>query len=158
MSIAWMEYRKQILSQTFFTRYFEKPVPEENIIFSEVGRLRSALCQSLNCPRTRQRLTFEFRQDVFSFLFKKKGQQHGCWQVLEKHHFLPKYFPMQWDCLFDIHGQGTMVHFPVKIRHFISWSPPGYVFDTSGNGTEAPRAYQEKMSMDFIKVAAWFFL
>ena len=55
-----------------------------------------------------------------------------------------------WDCLLDVHGQGTKIHFPVKVRHFIAWSPTGYLTD----GKQAPRAFTEKMSVDFIKVAA----
>lgn len=85
-----------------------------NIILEEVGRLRVALVQSLKCPRTRQTLTVEFRGDVFSCLFKGKGEKWGQWQLLDKGDFDHRFFPDQWEQLLDPHGQGTKVHFPVK--------------------------------------------
>ena len=121
----------------------------------EIGRLGVALAQSLKCPRTRQRLTVEFRGDVFCYLFNGKGEKNGMWQVLERSDFSHHFFPDQWDCLLDPHGQGIKVHFPVKLRHFISWSPKGHTVDrNSGNVIPSTRAFQEKLSMDFIKVAA----
>jgi len=126
-----------------------------NLILEEVGRLRVALAQLLKCPRTRQRLTVEFQGDVFRFLFKGKGEKDGSWQVLQRGDFCHRFFPDHWDCLLDPHGQGTKVHFPVKLRHFISWSPKGHMVDTrSGNVMPSARAFQEKLSMNFIKVAA----
>ena len=64
------------------------------------------------------------------------------------------FFFLIWDNLLDKHGQGTKVHFPVKVRHFISWSSPQHIVNTSGNVVQSSRSYLEKMSMDFIKVAA----
>jgi hypothetical protein len=68
--------------------------------------------------------------------------------------FSELFFPNNWDNLLDKHGQGTKVHFPVKVRHFISWSSPQHIVNTSGNVVPSSRSYLEKMSMDFIKVAA----
>lgn len=123
-------------------------------MLAEVSRLRVALHQSLNRPRTRHRLTIEFRQDVFSFLFAGKGRKDGLWLLLEKEDFQAVYFPDNWDNLLDLHGQGTKVHFPVKVRHFISWSPAQHVVDESGNVVPSPRSYLKKMSFSFIKLAA----
>lgn len=126
-----------------------------NIILEEVGRLRVALAQSLKCPRTRQTLTVEFRGDVFSCLFKGKGEKCGQWKMLDKGDFDHRFFPDQWEQLLDPHGQGTKVHFPVKLRHFISWSPKGHIVDAnSGEVLPSARAYQEKLSINLIKVAA----
>ena len=63
------------ISVFFFNSYFNHPDPMVNIILEEVGRLHVALAQSLKCPRTRQTLTVEFRGDVFSCLFKGKGEK-----------------------------------------------------------------------------------
>jgi hypothetical protein len=99
-------------------------------------------------------MTVEFRQDVFSFLFMGKGTKHGLWFLLEKKDFEETFFSNDWNNLLDHHGQGTKLHFPVKVRHFISWSPTQHIVETSGNVVPSPRSYLEKMSMDFIKVAA----
>ena len=121
-------------------------------------RLRSVgsdwLFTSHNSPRKRGRLTVEFRQDVFSFLFTGKGEKHGLWLLLEGKDFEETFFPNNWNSLLDHHGQGTKLHFPLKTRHFISWSPAQHTIDTSGNVVPSPRSYLERISMDFIKVAA----
>ena len=84
-----------------------------NIILEEVGQLRVALAESLKCPRTRQTLTVEFRGDVFSCLFKGKGEKCGQWQMFDKGDFDHRFFPDQWEQLLDHHGQGAKVNFPV---------------------------------------------
>lgn len=43
--------------------------------------------------------------------------------------------------------------FPMKIRHFISWSNKNY-HAREGMITESTRDFQEKITVDFIKVAA----
>ena len=66
-------------------------------------------------------------------------------------------FPANWYCLLDLHGQGTKVLFPMKIRHFISWSTKNYHENyhvREGMITESTRDFQEKITVDFIKVAA----
>ncbi len=123
-------------------------------MLAEVSRFRVALHQSLNRPTTRQRLTIEFRQDVFAFLFNGRGRKDGLWLVLGKEDFQALYFPNNWDNLVDLHGEGTRVNFPVKIRHFISWSPVQHIKDNAGNVVPSSRSYLEKMSVQFIKVAA----
>lgn len=123
-------------------------------MLTEVSRFRVALHQSLTRPNSRKRVTIEFRQDVFIFLFGGKGRKRGHWLVLGKEDFQALYFPENWDNLIDSHGKGTKVHFPVKVRHFISWSPAQHVTDTLGNVVPSQRSYLEKVSIDFIKVAA----
>lgn len=83
-----------------------------------------------------------------------RGRKHGLWFLLEKGDFEKRFFPDNWDNLLDKHDQGTRVNFPVKVRHFISWSPPQFNVNISGNVVPSSRSYLEKMSMDFIKVAA----
>jgi 3'-phosphoadenosine 5'-phosphosulfate sulfotransferase len=61
-------------------------------VLAEVTRLRVAIQQSLNSPRTRQRITVEFRQDVFTFLFMGRGRKDGLWLLLEKDDFRGLFF------------------------------------------------------------------
>ena len=137
-----------------FVRYFNKPTPSVNVVLAEVARLRVAVCKSLNNPLSRQKITLEFRQDVFTYLITGRGRKHGLWFLLEEEDFEKRFFPDNWDNLLDKHDQGTRVNFPVKVRHFISWSLPQFSVDISGNVVPSSRSYLEKMSMDFIKVAA----
>jgi hypothetical protein len=67
-----------------------------------------------------------------------KGEKHGLWILLHKEDFEETFFPNNWDNLLDNHGQGTKLHFPVKIRQFISWSPKQHIVDPSGNYVPAP--------------------
>ena len=87
---------------------------------------------------------------VYIYIYTHKLYKDGLWLSLEKADFNGTFFPSNWDNLLDIHGQGTKIYFPVKVRHFISWSPLQHVV----NALQPPRSYLEKMSMDFIKVAA----
>ncbi len=83
-----------------------------------------------------------------------RGRKDGVWLVLEKEDFNEAYFPSNWGNLLDMHGEGTKIYFPVKVGHFISWSPQQHVVTALGNVVPSPRSYLKKMSMDFIKVAA----
>ena len=139
--------------QHVFCRYFENPTPDRDVVLHEVSRLRIAVAHALKASKVRQTLTVEFRQDVYLYLFGCKGYQQGKWRVLEKDDFLAQYFyPNQWDSFLDQHGQGTKVYYPVKVRHYISRSPKGFI--RNSNITEAARAYQEKFSIQMVKVVA----
>lgn len=46
---------------------------------------------------------------------------------------------------------GVKVFYPMKVRHFISWSPKKYSVGEDHN--PSPRAFQEKLTFSFIKVA-----
>ena len=75
------------------------------------------------------------------------------WQMLQKGDLSQKYFPEDWDCLLDQHGQGTRIHYPIRIRHFIAWSPKHF-FKTNEGVRPAAQAFQKKVTVKFIKVAA----
>ena len=134
-------------------RYYEHPKPERNVILNEVSRLRVAIGSSLKASTQRKQVTVEFREDVFKHLFGNKGVQNGRWKVLALEEFSPSFFPPNWHCLLDLHGQGTKVLFPIKIRHFLSWSTQNYHL-REGIVTKSTRAFLEKLTVDFIKVAA----
>lgn len=132
--------------------YFNKPQPREETILNEVSRLRVNFeCYLKN--KQRGAVTIDFRGDVFKFLFKGKGKEQRSWVSLDSSHFSRKYFPPGWDKLCDMHGQGLKACYPVKLRHFISWSPKKFIKDKEGNLKEAPRAYTEKLSFQFVKVS-----
>ena len=78
--------------QHVFCRYFENPTPDRDVVLHEVGRLRIAVAHALKASKVRQTLTVEFRQDVYLYLFGRKGYQQGKWRVLEKDNFLAQYF------------------------------------------------------------------
>jgi hypothetical protein len=78
---------------------------------------------------------------------------NGRWLVLRECDFQATFFSDDWDYLLDMHGQGIKIHFPVKVRHFISWSRKRYL-NNAGTITEGARSYLEKLSLNFIKVAA----
>ena len=99
-------------------------------------------------------MAIDCREDVFKWLFNGKGYFVRRRQVLEKDDFPLNFFPKGWACRLNKHGEGVQLHFPVKIRFFLSWSPLKYKTDDNGNVIPCKRAPFEKFSMDVIKVAA----
>lgn len=124
-------------------RYYKHPKPDRNVILNEASRLRVAIAVSLKASKQRKQVSMEFREDVFQHLFGKKGVENGQWKLLAQEEFSPSFFPANWHCLRDLHGQGTKVLFPMKIRHFISWSTKNYHV-REGMITESTRAFQER--------------
>ena len=56
-----------------------------------------------------------------------------------------------WSCLYDQHGDGSRINFPIKMRTFLTLSPKTYhrVNDVI---VQVPSAYTEKNSIKFIKI------
>ena len=75
-----------------------------------------AVAYALKASKVCQTLAVEFRQDVHSHLFKRKGYEQGSWEGLEKDDFAHQFFchPSHWDKFLDQHGQDTKIHYPVK--------------------------------------------
>ena len=123
---------------------------DEIIIFSKVTTLRVAVERHLK-SKSRLPVTINFRGDVYRSLFKDKGIQDNNWQLLDRGAFPKKIFPQFWDHCADSHGQGIKVFYPMKARPSISWSPKKY---SVAEGNEpSPRAFQEKLTFSFIRVA-----
>lgn len=130
-------------------RLFKNPVPSEVVIFNEVTTFRIAVERQLK-SKCRLPVTVNFRGDVYRCLFKHRSVQDG-WHLLDKAAFPRKFFPEFWDHCPDSHGQGVKVFYPMKMRSFISWSPKKY---SVGEGHhQCPRAFQEKLTFSFIRVA-----
>ena len=119
-------------------------------MFSEVALLRVAVEQHLK-SKSRLPPTISLRGDVYRFLFHSKRTCQDGWHLLQKTDFPARYFPLFWDHLADSHGQGIKVMYPMKVRHFISWSPKKYSIE--GDHHPSPRAFQEKFTFSFVKVA-----
>ena len=131
-------------------RFFKNPVLDQSVLFGETTALRIAVEQHLKA-KSRLPVTITLRGDVYRCLFKNKGNFLDGWHFLNKADFSTKYFPPFWDHCADSHGQGIKVFYPMKVRHFISWSPKKY---SVGEGHHtAPRAFQEKFTFSFIRVA-----
>lgn len=99
--------------------------------------------------------TIEFRGDAYKYLFHGKGIKQEGWIFLQSSDFPAKYFPYGWDKLCDQHGQGSKLHYPVKLRHFLSWSPKKFAVNSdNGSVVTAKRVCLEKLSFMLVKVAA----
>mgnify|MGYP006973403944 FL=1 len=58
-----------------------------------------------------------------------------------------------WSCIFERHGDGVRVRFPVKMRKFLTPSPKTY--ENLGQCImEAPRTCNEKFSIKFVKISS----
>jgi hypothetical protein len=138
----------------YFRRYYHNPQPNVKDIHEFADLFREKIEQALKHNRRKERLTFECRGDVFKFLFAGKGYFLQRWQVLEENDFPQQLFQKGWTVRMNKHGEGMKLHFPVKIRWFISWSPLKYNVDTKGTTVPCKRAPFEKLSIEVIKVAA----
>ena len=120
-----------------------------------MNRLRLSLLDALQQKGPGRPISLEFRHDVFKYLFNGKGRlaKDKNWQLYEENDFSMCKLPSNWNCLFDKHGDGVKIMFPVKMRTFLSPSPKTYQMVAEAI-VEAPRTYPEKLSVDFVKVAA----
>jgi hypothetical protein len=120
-----------------------------------VDKMRIEVMLALKHKAPEQKLTLEFRHDVYGFLFNGKGmpaEQRG-WMLFEESYFEKCKLPPSWFCIHDQHGDGTKVRFPVKMRTFLGHSPRNFS-NKGGEIVELPRSFIEKMSIKFIKIAS----
>ncbi|XP_028418649.1 chromobox protein homolog 8-like [Dendronephthya gigantea] len=136
-------------------RYFENPKPHTNDVIECVDRLRKEVVASLKHRWPEQKLTVEFRHDVYNYLFGGKGKaaEQKSWTLFEEQDFVNCGLPNNWNCRYDKHGDGVKMLFPVKMRKFLGRSAKCFVKEGESI-VEAPRAYTEKISINFIKVAS----
>ena len=120
-----------------------------------MDRLRVSVLDCLRHKGPTQSLSLEFRHDVFKFLFHGKGRaaEEKNWTLFEEVDFSRCKFPSNWSCVFDKHGDGVRMRFPVKMRKFLTLSPKTY--QRMGESiVEASRAYTEKISIKFVKTSS----
>jgi hypothetical protein len=76
-----------------------------------------------------------------------------CWKKNEFDRFAP-FLPTHWFYVMDLHGEGTVVDFLIRVRPFLSKSgAKNFIVGEDGNLTNAPIVYSEKLSIYFVKRA-----
>lgn len=134
-------------------RYFEKPNPSVGDIQQCVDTLRREILDALRHKGPEQRVSIQFRHDVYKSLFQGVGKvaQQKHWTLFESADFHRCKLPENWNYLLNQHGDGVRMMFPVKMRTFLGRSPKNY--EKEGEQmVEIPRQYVEKISLIFIKV------
>ena len=135
------------------SRYFNNPSPTTDVILEASTELRQAvecflkgkchLAVSIPCPC-----------DILKFLFQQNGVKQNGWYLLGKDCFPVRYFPVGWDKVMDIHGQGVQLGYPVRVRSYLSWSPKKYQAQgNSGATIPCQRCYTEKISFKAFRKA-----
>lgn len=116
-----------------------------------------SLLDALRHKGPEQRLTLEFCHDVYKYLFYGKGKdaKEKNWHLFDENDFSKCKLPPSWNCIYDRHGDGVKLRFPLKMRKFLQLSPVTYQ-RVAENIVEAPRAYIEKITTKFIKVPSSF--
>ena len=79
---------------------------------------------------------------------KTKAKSEMVIIFFENAYFPPKFFLQFWDYSADSHGQGIKVFYPMKIKHFIYWSPKRYRVE---DHNPSSRPFQEKLSSPLLK-------
>ena len=143
------------LKLTIFCGYFDSPKPHVDTVQECVDRQRVSLSDALRHKGPTQAVSLEFRHEVFKDLFSGKGRhaEERNWQLYDENDFSRCNLPTNWSCIFDKHGDGVRIRFPVKMRRFLSLSPKTYE-RVAEVIVEAPRAYTEKISVKFVKVSS----
>lgn len=85
-------------------------------------------------------------------MVKEKKQRKETGYYMEND-FVRCKLPHNWSCLFDRHGDGSRIRFPVKMRTFLAQSPKTYQRENNAI-VKAPRACTEKISIKFVKITA----
>ena len=119
-------------------------------------RLRREVVACLKHKWPNQRLTIEFRHDVYNYLFHGKGTpaEQKSWTTFEEGDLNLCKLPPNWNCLFDQNGDGVKMMFPIKMRKYLGRSPKNFQRKAGTQSiVEAPRSYVEKISICFAKVA-----
>ena len=112
-----------------------------------------SLLDALRHKGPEERLSLEFRHDVYKYLFNGKGRdaKEKNWGLLDENDFSKCKLPPNWNCIFDKRGDGVKLRFPLKMRKFLQLSPMTYQ-RVAEDIVEAPRAYIEKITINFVKV------
>ncbi|XP_046863235.1 LOW QUALITY PROTEIN: uncharacterized protein LOC124456980 [Xenia sp. Carnegie-2017] len=140
------------LSSTLL-RYFKEPNTAMEIVQSCVDRLRMTALIAQKRQGSEQRISIDFRHDVFQYLFYGFGEpaQQKHWTLYEKKDFFLCKFPENWSCLYDSHGDGIKIKYTeLKIRKFLGKSPKTH----KRNRTKInamPQTCFEKISVFFYK-------
>lgn len=138
----------------YFHSYFHKPKPSQEIVQHFTDRLRRELLEALSHKITEQTISMEFRHDVFKHIFNGKGEKRKGdrnWMIYREEDFSRCKFPSGWNSMYDKHGDGVKIMFPLKMRTFLSLSPKGFC-NIGGSIKEMPRFYTEKISIKFVRI------
>ena len=146
-------FGKYLLIFIYFSRNFNFLRPEGDIVQSCIDRMRLTLLEALKHKGPEQKVCLEFRHDVFKYLFHGRGRAAAekNWTLLEEMDFNKCKFPNNWSRIFDSHGDGVMIRFPLKVRKYLTMSPKSY-HKAGDKIVEMPRAHMEKISIIFVKV------
>jgi hypothetical protein len=88
------------------------------------------------------------------------GQRNSHWKgsfsAEKKNEFdrFAPFLPTHWFYVMDLHGEGTVVDFLIRVRPFLSkLGAKNFIVGEDGNLTNAPIVYSEKLSIYFVKRA-----
>ena len=122
---------------------------------NSVDRLRREFVACLKHKWPNQRLTIEFRHDVYNYLFHGKGTpaEQESWTIFEEGHLnLCKLLP-NGKGLFDQNGDGVKMMFAIKMKKYLGRSPKNFQRKAGTQSiVETPRSYVGKISICFVKV------
>ena len=91
--------------------------------------------------------------DVWRYITHNKGKasQHKGFMLYEKDDFDRfETLPCHWHYCLNVHGEGTAVDFPLKIKPLLSWIPSHYVVDRNKLQI-APKIPVEKVVTHLVK-------
>ena len=82
---------------------------------------------------------------MFRLLFSDKGRapDSGQGRLYEKDDFDTDYFGPNWLVVYDKHGDGCSIDFPLRMHAKVQYGPKCYNKDSTGQLVEKPRSFKE---------------
>ena len=117
----------------------------------------AAILQGLKSSGIDAHVYVPFQLDVWRFLTRGRGRpanESGAY-LFEKEEFGRfSHLPNHWHYTLNLHGEGTAIDFPIKIRPFVGkLSTKDFIVGANGTIDKAPILYIEKLSIYFVKRA-----
>lgn len=136
-------------------RSYRHPKPLKVTVEDNVNRFIVSIANSLNAGTVRScTFTIPFNLDVFKYLFNDKGTSipRSSGKTYSLADFdIGDLLPDDWYVLYDKHGNGCSIDFPITITPKIKYGPKCYVKSSDGLVVEKPKLFTEIIHVNLCK-------
>jgi hypothetical protein len=134
----------------FICSGYEHPPKPSLSQLEQAARAFSCGISSMLKSKSLRRGHIDINHDCWRYVIRGKGRpsEHRGYQLFDKEDFarLPM-LPSDWWYIFNKHGEGQKIDFPIKAKAVVSWSAQKYIFDKEGNVVPAARFPLERISI-----------
>ena len=139
------------------SRSYNHPEPDGRRIDTCCLAFQSGIIQGIKSSGVDSHIYVPFDLDMWRYLTQDRGTAIGRGAfLLEKNEFdrFSPFLLTHWFYVMDLHSEGTVVDFLIRVRPFLSKSgAKNFIVGEDGNFTNAPIVYSEKLSIYFVQRA-----